>query len=406
MDLGILTIALEEIQRLSTTLMGGLGGDARSGLRWLFGLTYSWAIILWIISGRPVVPAAYVSMLVKLFVVAWLLSIFPTVVPALFEAAAGTGASLTGTGILTLDDPGGIAMMGPGVAEPFWRAIVAMSGWSEIAGNLIPIALMFGAWLAVTLMFAIIGVMLFVFQAEFWMLLPFSMLTVVFGVFGPTAYLAQRGIGYVVSSMLRIMVVGGIAAGLTFLVRSLTIPADPSVLFAFGVLVLCVTVTWLAWKVPSLFGGLMSGGPVLGAGHALADMVGSWRGAAMVGRGASRTAATLGRVGAGTLGVAGVAAVTLAGMARSRFAGGNGGERAASRASAGAVNGAGGTARAETATGGAADTTWRSRTSEQQQRTAEGRGAAGDTAASPAEDAMKRAGMTPSPQTGNRQGKA
>jgi K+-transporting ATPase B subunit len=81
-----------------------------------------------------------------------------------------------------------------------------MMGFTSVFANLIQILIMFVAWLIVIISFFVMAIQLFVSLIEFKLTTLAGFVLVPFGLFGRTAFLAERVLGNVVSSGIKILV--------------------------------------------------------------------------------------------------------------------------------------------------------------------------------------------------------
>lgn len=116
--------------------------------------------------------------------------------------------------------------------------------------------------------FALMAVQLFVVLIEFKLTTLGAFVLVPFGLFGPTAFLAERALGGVVASGVKVMALGvitGIGAGLfdEFLRQ---VGGQPSIDEVMAMSVAAMTLLGLCLFAPSIATALASGAPQLGAG--------------------------------------------------------------------------------------------------------------------------------------------
>jgi type IV secretion system protein TrbL len=114
-----------------------------------------------------------------------------------------------------------------------------------------------------------------------------------FGVNRHTAFLGEKAIGAVLSFGIKLMVLAFIAAVAVPLVKTWSLPVDPTNKQMFCLLLGSLAITFLAWHAPTMAAGLLSGHPTLTAGTAAG--FGAAGAAATVGLGWA--SAALGRAG-------------------------------------------------------------------------------------------------------------
>ncbi len=239
-----------------------------------------------------------------------------------FRSFAGLGLTASGSTLTmaTFLQPGRLAKTGIDAAAPILQQISEMAGFPEVFINIAPIVVMFLAWLIVIISFFVLAVQLFVTLIEFKLTTLAGFVLVPFALWNKTAFLAEKVLGNVVSSGIKVLVLAvivGIGTGL-FAEFQVT-PTEPSVDHALVVMLASLAMLALGIFGPGIATGLVSGAPQLGAG--------AMAGAAM---GAAGTAVA---VGAAATGVgSAVAAGARMAPAAAKMAG-NGARAAASTAS-------------------------------------------------------------------------
>ena len=249
-----------------------------------------------------------------------------------FRSFAGLGLTASGSTLTmaTFLQPGRLAKTGIDAAAPILQQISEMAGFPEVFINIAPIVVMFLAWLIVIISFFVLAVQLFVTLIEFKLTTLAGFVLIPFALWNKTAFLAEKVLGNVVSSGIKVLVLAvivGIGTGL-FAEFQVT-PSEPSVDHALVVMLASLAMLALGIFGPGIATGLVSGVPQLGAG--------AMAGAAM---GAAGTAVAVGAAatGVGSAVVAGAriapaaakmaasgarAAASTAGSARSAYQAGS-----------------------------------------------------------------------------------
>ncbi|WP_247350991.1 P-type conjugative transfer protein TrbL [Ralstonia pseudosolanacearum] len=253
---------------------------------------------------------------------AYIIGNFNWLASILFRSFAGLGLMASGStmSMATFLQPGRLAKTGIDAAAPILQQISEMAGFPEVFINIAPIVVMFLAWLIVIVCFFVLAVQLFVTLIEFKLTTLAGFVLVPFALWNKTAFLAEKVLGNVVSSGIKVLVLAvivGIGTGLfaEFQVTS----NEPSVDHALVVMLASLAMLALGIFGPGIATGLVSGAPQLGAG--------AMAGAAM---GAAGTAVAVGAAATG-VGSAVVAGARMA-PAAAKMAG-NGARAAASTAS-------------------------------------------------------------------------
>jgi len=255
---------------------------------------------------------------------AYIIGNFNALAGILFRSFAGLGLTASGS-TLSMENflqPGRLAKVGIDAGAPILKQIGDMAGFPEVFVNITPIVVMFLAWLIVLLCFFVLAIQLFITLIEFKLTTLAGFVLVPFALWNKTAFLAEKVLGNVVSSGIKVLVLAvivGIGSGLftEFQVQ----PAEPSIDHSVVVMLASLTLLALGIFGPGIATGLVSGGPQLGAG-------------AMAGA-ALRAAGAAVAVGAAATGVGGaVAAGARMAPAAAKLAGGG------ARAAAGAATSA------------------------------------------------------------------
>lgn len=263
---------------------------------------------------------------------AYIIGNFNWLASIVFRSFAGLGLTASGStmSMATFLQPGRLAKTGIDAAAPILQQISEMAGFPEVFINIAPIVVMFLAWLIVIISFFVLAVQLFVTLIEFKLTTLAGFVLVPFALWNKTAFLAEKVLGNVVSSGIKVLVLAvivGIGTGL-FAEFQVT-PSEPSIDHALVVMLASLAMLALGIFGPGIATGLVSGAPQLGAG--------AMAGAAM---GAAGTAVALGAAatGVGSAVVAGArmapaaakmaasgarAAASTAGSARSAYQAGS-----------------------------------------------------------------------------------
>src|SRR3546814_442209 len=192
----------------------------------------------------------------------------------IYLSFSGIGLKAAGSG--NPDDllhPGRIAKIGIDAGRPLLDQASLLAGPVGVFTNLADIAVLLLAFAIVLLAFFIIAIQLFVTLIEFKLVTLAGFVLVPFGLFGRTAFLAERVLGHVMATGVKVLVLAVIIGiGTTIFdefVREFG--ATPPTLEEVGAIALAsLTLLGLAIFGPAIAAGLISGGPQLGAGAAVA----------------------------------------------------------------------------------------------------------------------------------------
>ena len=273
-------------------------------------------------------------------------------VPPLSPSPRGSLPLTAGGGTITAADllkPGRLAGTGFSAAWPLLNQVNQYSGFTSVFENLLTIVVLLVAWIIVILAFFILAVQMFVTILEFKLTSLAGFILVPFALWNRTSFLAERVLGNVVSSGIKVMVLAVIVGiGSNYFTQFTTALQghDPDIGQAMSLVLASLALFGLGIFGPSIASGLVTGAPQLGAGAAVGSVLGAGgimylggAGAAGAARAiaggglgairagtamgsAARTAYTFGQEGAGSSSVgAGLGGVARAagGAARSRM---------------------------------------------------------------------------------------
>jgi len=221
---------------------------------------------------------------------AYIIGNFNMLAGIVFRSFAGLGLTASGS-TLSMGNflqPGRLAKTGIDAAAPILDQIREMAGFPEVFINIVPIVVLFLAWFIVILCFFVLAVQLFVTLIEFKLTTLAGFVLVPFALWNKTAFLAEKVLGNVVSSGIKVLVLAvivGIGTGLfaQFQVH----PSEPSIDHALVIMLASLSLLALGIFGPGIATGLVSGGPQLGAGAMAGAAVGAAGAAVAVGAAAT-----------------------------------------------------------------------------------------------------------------------
>jgi type IV secretion system protein TrbL len=167
--------------------------------------------------------------------------------------------------------PGFVASTGFDASRPLIEKAGELIGITTFFSNFVTIVVLLLAWLIVLLAFFVLSVQLFIAIIEFKLTVLAGFVLVPFALFGQTAFLAERVLGNVISSGIKLMVLAIVVGIGSSLFGTLIRPSGEITLAqAASTILAAIAVFGLAIFVPGLAAGLISGAPQLGAGAAVA----------------------------------------------------------------------------------------------------------------------------------------
>jgi len=263
---------------------------------------------------------------------AYIINNFNWLAGIVFRSFTGLGLTATGS-TLSMDEflqPGRLAKTGIDAGMPILAQVSDLAGFPEVFVNVTPIMVMFLAWLVVIVTFFVLAIQLFITLIEFKLTTLAGFVLVPFALWNKTSFLAEKVLGNVVSSGVKVLVLAvivGIGTGLfaEFQVH----PAEPSIDHALVIMLASLALLALGIFGPGIATGLISGGPQLGAGAMAGAAVGAAGTAVAVGAaatgvgGAVMAGARMAPAAAKLAGSGARAATSAASGARSAFQAGS-----------------------------------------------------------------------------------
>ncbi|HEH9395064.1 TPA: P-type conjugative transfer protein TrbL [Aeromonas salmonicida] len=259
---------------------------------------------------------------------AYIIGNFNWLASIVFRSFAGLGLTASGSTVSMEHflQPGRLAKTGIDAGTPILEQISEMSGFPEVFVNLTPIAVMFLAWLVVIVCFFILAVQLFITLIEFKLTTLAGFVLVPFALWNKTSFLAEKVLGNVVSSGVKVLVLAvivGIGTGL--FAEFQAHPDEPSIDHALVIMLASLALLALGIFGPGIATGLISGGPQLGAGAMAGAAIGAAGTAVAVGAtatgvgGAVMAGARMAPAAAKLAGTGARAAASTVGSAQSAF---------------------------------------------------------------------------------------
>jgi len=202
---------------------------------------------------------------------AFLIGNFNSLARIVFNSFSGLGLKAAGSG-LSADQflqPGRLAQVGIDAGQPILAAAGQLTGYVSFFLNFIQISVLMIAWLIVVISFFILAIQLFVTLIEFKLTTLAGFILVPFGLFGKTAFLAERVLGNVVASGVKVLVLAVIVGIGTTLFGEFTQGFggnQPTMEDALGMVLAALALLGLGIFGPGIATGLTAGAPQLGAG--------------------------------------------------------------------------------------------------------------------------------------------
>jgi type IV secretion system protein TrbL len=279
------------------------------------------AALFWSWGADDDVIARLVKKTLFIGIFAYIIGNWNSLAKIVFNSFAGLGLKASGTGLTTADllRPGKVAQVGLDAGQPLLDSISGLMGYISFFENFIQIVILLFAWAIVLLSFFILAIQLFITLIEFKLTTLAGFVLIPFGLFGKTAFLAERVLGNVVSSGIKILVLAviiGIGSTLFSEFTAGTAGAQPTIEDACAIILAALTLLGLGIFGPGIANGIVSGGPQLGAGAAIGAGLAAGGLGVAAGMGARAAAgAVSGAVGAATQSGAAIAGGATTGYA-------------------------------------------------------------------------------------------
>jgi type IV secretion system protein TrbL len=311
-DVSVIDRFLEVFGLYIDSGFGLLGGEVAFLSMTLVTIDMTLAGLFWAMGGEDVSPKL-IRKVLYVGAFAFIIGNFNSLAKIVFNSFTGLGLLASGSALSHTEflQPGRLASLGIEASRPLLDQISSLGGFPEVFSNLDSILVLFLAWLVVIISFFFLSIQLFVTLIEFKLTTLAGFVLVPFALWNKTAFLAEKVLGNVVASGIKVLVLAvivGIGTGLFAEFRA--VPDEPSIDHALVVMLASLALLGLSIFGPGIAAGLVSGAPQLGAGAA----AGTALGAAGMAAGAAAVAAGVGgAVLAGARMAPGAARIALGG---------------------------------------------------------------------------------------------
>ncbi|MCK1296455.1 MULTISPECIES: P-type conjugative transfer protein TrbL [unclassified Bradyrhizobium] len=271
---GIIDQFLETFTRYIDNGFGLLGGEVGYLATTLAAIDITLAALFWSWGTDDDIIARLVKKTLFVGVFAYLIGNWNNLARIVFESFAGLGLKASGSSLSASDflRPGKIAQVGLDAGRPMLDSISNLMGYISFFENFVQIVVLLFAWVVVLLAFFILAIQLFVTLIEFKLTTLAGFVLIPFGLFGKTAFAAERVLGNVISSGIKVLVLAVIVGIGSTLFSQFTAgfgSAQPTIEDAMTLVLAALSLLGLGIFGPGIANGLVSGGPQLGAGAAI-----------------------------------------------------------------------------------------------------------------------------------------
>lgn len=271
-DLSVIDRFLDVFSRYIDSGFGLLGGEVGFLTATLVAIDMTLAGLFWAMSnasggGGDDVIGKLIKKVLYVGSFAFILNNFNSLSGIVFRSFAGLGLVASGSSMTQgqLLQPGRLARVGVEAGAPIMRQISDLTGFPEVFANLDVITVLFLAWLVLIVSFFVLAVQLFVTLIEFKLTTLAGFVLVPFALWNKTAFLAERVLGNVVSSGIKVLVLAvivGIGTGL-FAEFTAAPNTEPSIDHALVIMLAALAMLGLGIFGPGIATGLVSGAPQL-----------------------------------------------------------------------------------------------------------------------------------------------
>lgn len=339
-DFSIIDNFLTTFSNLIDSGFGLLGPDVRYLTSTLIAIDITLAGLFWAAGGGGNATSTILKKVLYVGFFAFIISNFAFLSGVIFDSFAQLGVT-AGAGGFTAEDlmrPGFVAATGFNAGKPILVEMGELVGPVGIFVHAVTLTILGVTYFVIIFSFFILAVQLFITVLEFKLTTLAGFVLIPFALWNKTTFLAERVLGNVITSGIKLMLLSIILAiGSTVFadLSSSLAGGDIKVVQALSTLLGAISIFGLGIFGPSIASGLISGAPQLGAGAAAGAVAGLVAGGAIAGgaaraagggassaikagsslAGGASTAFSLGKATSGTSGASGIAA-GAAGVAR------------------------------------------------------------------------------------------
>jgi type IV secretion system protein TrbL len=271
---GVIDRFLEVFTRYIDSGFGLLSGEVAFLATTLAAIDITLAAIFWSWAADEDIIARLAKKTLFVGVFAYLISNWNNLARIIFESFSGLGLKASGSSMSASDfvSPGRVAQVGIDAGRPILDSISGLMGYISFFENFVQIAVLLFAWIVVLLAFFILAIQLFVTLIEFKLTTLAGFVLIPFGLFGKTAFAAERVLGNVISSGVKVLVLAVIVGIGSSLFSQFTAGFGgnrPTIEDAMSMMLAALSLLGLGIFGPGIANGIVSGGPQLGAGAAI-----------------------------------------------------------------------------------------------------------------------------------------
>jgi len=326
-DTGVIDTFLNTFSTYIDSGFGLLGGEVGFLSSTLIVIDVTIAGLFWAWGADEDVLQRLVKKTLYIGTFAFIIGNFSNFAGILFQSFAGLGLKASG-GTLAIGDfmrPGNIAATGLTAAKPLLEAAAQYSSLWAFFSNAALIVVLLLAWVIVVLAFFVIAVQVFITIIEFKLVTLAGFVLLPFAFWHRTAFMAEKVLGHIVSTGIKVLVLAvitGIGTTLFSQFTSANLGTAPTAEQVMAIALAALALLGLSIFGPGIANGIVAGGPQLGAGAAAGTALAAG-GAIMGGVAGARLAAG---AAAGAIGGMATGGARAAGAASGAYAAGSAGK--------------------------------------------------------------------------------
>jgi type IV secretion system protein TrbL len=272
-DVGVIDRFLETFTSYIDSGFGLLGGEVAFLTTTLIVIDITLAGLFWAWGADEDLLQRLIKKTLYIGFFAFIIGNFNSLANIVFESFSGLGlqaggGSLSGSELL---QPGRVAQVGIDAGNPILEAAGELMGYISFFENFVQIMVLMIAWAIVLIAFFILAVQIFITLIEFKLTTLAGFVLIPFALFNKTAFLAEKVLGNIVASGVKILVLAvivGIGSGL-FDEFTSGFGEQPTITDALALVLGALSLMGLSIFGPGIATGLVSGAPQLGAGAAV-----------------------------------------------------------------------------------------------------------------------------------------
>src|SRR6516225_10436584 len=274
MNTGIIDRFTEVFTSYIDSGFGLLGGEGAFLASTLIVIDITLAGLFWAWAADEDVLAHLVKKTLYIGFFAFLIGNFNGLAQIIYNSFAGIGLKAAGSSLSAaqLAQPGRVAQVGLTASQPLLDAAGQLVGPVAFFSNFVVIVVLVVAWFIVIAAFFIMAVQLFVTLIEFKLTTLAGFILVPFGLFNKTAFLAEKVLGNVVASGVKVLVLAVVVGIGTTLFGQFTQGfggTQPTLDDAMALVLAALALLGLGIFGPTIATSLAAGAPQLGAGAAV-----------------------------------------------------------------------------------------------------------------------------------------